>query len=163
MVKCARIWRPVSRAPEPRPPLNLAVFGLEFILRIEEATLSKRNEKLNRIEGTSKLFQRGECLGRRRPHGHMFPLGLAGGRTLVPKENPSVAPALNSRTTSMHRALFRSGQTAAQKWFQEVIAGARLWTDDSDKRSGKLGVALLASYNAPPTVLGIGPVKSGSR
>ena len=101
MVKCARIWRPVSRAQEPRPPLNLAVFGLDFILRMEEVTLRKRNEKLNRIEGTSKLFQRGECLGRRRPHGHMFPLGLAGGRTLVPKENTSVAPALNSRTTSM--------------------------------------------------------------
>ena len=142
MVKCARIWRPVSRALEHRPPLNLAVFGLEFILRMEEVTLSKRNEKLNRIEGTSKLFQRGECLGRRRPHGHMFPLGLAGGRTLVPKENTSVAPALNSRTTSMHRAMFRSGQIAAQKWFQEVIAGAQLWTDDSDKR---IGMAVLGS------------------
>jgi hypothetical protein len=38
----------------------------------------------------------------------------------------AAAPALNSRTTSMHRAMFRSGQTPAQKWFQEDIAGAQL-------------------------------------
>jgi hypothetical protein len=80
----------------------------------------------------------------------MFPLGLAGGRTLVTKENTSVAPALNNRTTSMHTAMFRSGQIAAEKWFQEVIAGAQFWTDDSDKR---IGMALWEAWRSSASII----------
>jgi hypothetical protein len=42
-------------------------------------------------------------------------------------------------------------QIAAQKWFQEVIAGAQLWTDDSDKR---IGMAFWEAWSSSARLVG---------